>query len=328
MLIDSRGSWAAAVLCALTACGGGGSGSSNQATVPQMPQITAQPASQTVTVGQAATFSVAATGTAPLLYQWSRNGSSIAGATAASFTISSAQLSDSGASFTVVVSNAAGKATSTAAKLTVNKAAAGTDVVTYKYDAMRTGQNLTETVLTPANVTSAAFGLLRNLKVDGLVDAQPLYLSALLMSGTSHNVVFIATEHDSVYAFDSDSGAQLWRVSLIGSGEAPSDDHGCVQVSPEIGITSTPVIDRSAGSHGTIFLVAMTKDASAQYHQRLHALDVTTGVELAGSPVELAATFGSTSFDPGQYTERAALLLVNKTIYTSFTSHCDGAPYG
>jgi len=314
-------------LCAVLV-GCAGSGSSGQGTTSEAPQITTQPASQTVAVGQAAIFSVAATGTAPLSYQWSRDGSSIAGATASSYSTPAVRLSDSGASFMVVVSNALGKATSNAASLTVTAAAAATDVVTYKYDVMRTGQNLTETTLTPSNVSSASFGLLRNLKVDGLVDAQPLYLSALTVSGASHDVVFVATEHDSVYAFDADTGAQLWRVSLIGAGESSSDDHGCMQITPEIGVTSTPVIDRSAGPHGTIFLVAMTRDASANYHQRLHALDVTTGAELAGSPLELKATYGSTSFDPGQYAERAALLLANNTLYASFTSHCDAGPYG
>jgi hypothetical protein len=204
----------------------------------------------------------------------------------------------------------------------------GTDVVTYKNDVQRTGQNTTESVLTTANVNMSMFGLLRNLQVDGKVDAQPLYLSKLTVAGASHNVVFIATENDSVYAFDSDSGTVLWMVSLNGAGETTSDTHGCNQVLPQIGITSTPVIDRSAGAHGTLFAVAMTKDASGNYHQRLHGLDVTTGAEMSGSPQEISATYQSTSFAPGQYEERAALLLSNGTIYTSWTSHCDYAPYG
>ncbi len=203
-----------------------------------------------------------------------------------------------------------------------------TNVLTYKNDVMRTGQNLTESVLTPANVKSSSFGLLRNLTVDGNVDAEPLYLSQLTISGTVHHALFVATENDSVYAFDAQTGATLWHVSVAASGETPSDDHSCSQITPQIGVTSTPVIDPSAGPHGTIFVVSMTKDASSNYHQRLHALDVTTGAELTGSPVTITATYGSTSFAPGQYAERAALLLENGTIYTSFTSHCDDAPYG
>ncbi|MHB8814581.1 MAG: pyrrolo-quinoline quinone, partial [Steroidobacteraceae bacterium] len=140
-------------------------------------------------------------------------------------------------------------------------------MTTYRDDIGRTGANLTETVLTPANVNSSSFGLLRTLSVDGQVDAQPLYLSQLAIAGGTHDIVFVATEHDSVYAFDPTTGAALWHVSLLGSGEAPSDDRGCGQITPEIGVTSTPVIDRSAGPHGAIFLVAMSKDASANYHQ-------------------------------------------------------------
>jgi hypothetical protein len=205
---------------------------------------------------------------------------------------------------------------------------ASTDMVTYKNDVLRSGQNTTESVLTTTNVSASTFGLLRTLPVDGKVDAQPLYLSSLTVGGATHNVVYVATENDSVYAFDADSGVQLWMVSLMASGEMTSDPHSCSQVSPQIGITSTPVIDRSAGPHGTLFTVAMSKDTSGSYHQRLHALDVTTGAEISGSPKDISATYTGTSFSPGQYAERAALLLTNGTIYTSWTSHCDNAPYG
>jgi outer membrane protein assembly factor BamB len=208
----------------------------------------------------------------------------------------------------------------------------GTDVLTYKNDLSRSGQNLSESTLTPVNVTSSSFGLLRNLPVDGKVDAQPLYVSQLSISGSAHHTVFAATEHDSVYAFDADTGSVLWQVSLLGTGESLSDPRGCNQVIPQIGITSTPVIDRGAGTHGMIFVVAMSKDASSNYHQRLHALDLTTGAEMLNGPIEITATYpaaggGSTTFSPGQYEERAALLLLNGTLYTSWTSHCDIAPY-
>ena len=219
-------------------------------------------------------------------------------------------------------------ADSAAPPTTATSAVAGIDVVTYKYDVMRTGQNVAESTLTPSNVTTSSFGKLRNLMVDGLVDAQPLYLSKLTVAGAVHNVVFVATEHDSVYAFDADTGTILWQVSLVGTSETTSDDRGCSQVTPEIGITSTPVIDRNAGTHGTMYVVAMTKDASSNYHQRLHALDVTTGQETAAGPTEMTAIFGATTFAPGQYEERAALLLNNGTIYTTWASHCDNGPYG
>lgn len=209
----------------------------------------------------------------------------------------------------------------------------GTDVTTYKNDLSRSGQNLSESSLTPTTVTSSNFGLLRMLQVDGRVDAQPLYLSQLSAAGGSFNAVLVATEHDSVYAFDSDSGAVLWHVSLLAAGESPSNDHGCTQVSPEIGVTSTPVIDRAAGAHGTIYVVAMSVDAQSNYHQRLHALDVATGAELLNGPTEITATYSAagtatSSFDPRYYEERAALTLSGGTVYTSWTSHCDAPPYG
>jgi outer membrane protein assembly factor BamB len=322
----------------LAACGGNGarvtSGATSPGSMTAAPAITIQPSDQSVSAGHPATFTVTATGAAPLSYQWQKNAAPIAGATAPIYTTPATALGDSGSSFAVAVSDANGSTTSRSAKLLVASGAiaAGTDVLTYKNDLSRTGQNLAESTLTLANVNSASFGLLRNLMVDGKVDAQPLYVSQLSVSGSAHNVVYVATEHDSVYAFDADTGSALWQVSLLASGETLSDTHGCSQVVPEIGITSTPVIDRGAGAHGTLYVVAMSKDASSAYHQRLHALDLVTGAELLGGPSEIAATSptvggGTSTFSPGQYEERAALLLLNGTVYTSWTSHCDGAPY-
>jgi fibronectin type 3 domain-containing protein len=218
---------------------------------------------------------------------------------------------------------------SAAISVTVVDNSTHTDVLTYKNDSSRTGANLNESILTTANVKSASFGLLRVLPADGAVYAQPLYLSQLTVGGSPHNVVFIVTEHDSAYAYDSDSGAQLWHVPLTLSGETSSDDRSCDQITPEIGATATPVIDRSAGA---IYVVAMSKDKSGVYHQRLHALDVTTGSELFGGPREIQASYptaggGTTTFDPGAYKERAGLLLLNGEVYTSWTSHCDDNPY-
>jgi hypothetical protein len=322
-----------AQLSLLAGCGGGG-GSGSPAAVA--PAITAQPTDQRVVVGQKATFSVTANGTAPLNYQWQKGTTPIAGATASSYTTPVTSLPDDGSTFQVVISNSVNSVTSSSAMLTVaagTTMTGGVDVTTYKYDLNRSGQNLAESTLTLTNVASSTFGLLRRLPVDGRVDAQPLYLSALSTAGGTFNTVLVATEHDSVYAFDSDSGAILWQVSLLGTGEKPSDTRGCSQVSPEIGITSTPVIDRSAGAHGTMYVVAMSIDSSSNYHQRLHALDVTTGAELLNGPVDISASFPATgtatsSFDAKSYEERAALLLANGTIYTSWTSHCDDAPYG
>jgi outer membrane protein assembly factor BamB len=210
------------------------------------------------------------------------------------------------------------------------------DVVTYHNDIARTGQNRQETILTPGNVKSSRFGKLFAFPVDGMIDAEPLYLSAVSIPGKgTHNVIYTVTENDSVYAFDADSGASLWHKSLLKSGESPSDDHGCYRFSPQIGITSTPVIDRASGPHGTLYAVAMTKNSSS-YFQRIHALDVTTGEEQFGGPVAVKAKYPGTGdnthngyviFDPGQYSERQGLLLLNHVIYTAWTSHCDFRPY-
>jgi hypothetical protein len=218
------------------------------------------------------------------------------------------------------------------------------DVLTYHNDNARTGWNPNEVVLTPSNVNASSFGLLFNLLVDGKVDAQPLYVSnAAVFGGStslgSHNLVIVATEHDSAYAFDADTGTLYWHASFVGPGETPSDDRGCSQVIPEIGVTATPVIDRNSGANGTngtIYLVAMSKSATA-YHQRLHVLNLATGQEVPGSPVEIQASYagsgphndgnGHVIFDPGAYKERPGLLLLNGTVYTAWSSHCDIAPY-
>ena len=215
---------------------------------------------------------------------------------------------------------------------------AQTDVLTWHNDGLRSGQNATEAILIPANVNSASFGLLANVPVDGKVDAQPLYTSALAIPGKgTHNVLFIATEHDSVYAVDADSGALLWKTSLLGAGETPSDPRNCDQVTPEIGITATPAIDRKAGPHGTIYVVAMSKDGGGNYYHRIHALDLTTAAEQFNGPVTVHATYpgtgdgssnGTVTFDPKQYKERPGLLLANGLLYTSWGSHCDIRPYG
>jgi outer membrane protein assembly factor BamB len=216
--------------------------------------------------------------------------------------------------------------------------ASATDVTTYHNDIYRTGQNLQETILTLNNVNSTNFGKLLTLPVDSVIDAEPLYLSQLAIPGKgTHNVVYAVTENDSAYAFDADTGTLLWQVSVLGSGETPSDTHSCSQITPTIGITSTPVIDRTLGPNGTIVLAAMSKNSSTgSYFQRIHALDAATGKEQPGSPITVQAKYpgsgdgsqgGYVIFDPYQYAERAGLLLLDHVVYTAWTSHCDERPY-
>ena len=321
------------LLLAVLAClGGCGSSSSSGNPPPAAPAISSQPTSLTVTAGQTATFVVSATGTAPLAYQWFMNTNAV-GTDSSTLTIMQTPISDNAAQIYVTVSNTAGTVTSNTVTLNVNSAPppSNVNVLTYHNDLSRSGQNLDETILTPANLNSSSFGKIGFLSVDGLVDAEPLYASGLTVSGATHNVVFVVTENDSAYAFDADTFAQLWKVSVLGGNETASDARGCGQVTPEIGITSTPVIDLSAGSHGVIYMVGMSKDGNGNYFQRLHALDITTGAEMSGSPVTIQATYpnqgGTTTFDPKQYKERAALLLLNGVVYTTWASHCDDAPY-
>jgi len=210
-------------------------------------------------------------------------------------------------------------------------------VLTYHNDNQRTGRNPSETSLTLKNVNSSTFGKLFVIPTDGRVDAQPLYAPTVSIPGNgTHNVLFVASEHGTVYGFDADNGSTLWQVTTLASGETPSDNRGCSQVTPEIGVTSTPVIDLTSGPHGTIYVVAMSKDPSSNYHQRLHPLDITSGAEEFGGPVEIAAKYPGTGdnsqggyviFDPKQYKERAGLLLLDHIVYTSWASHCDDRPY-
>lgn len=193
-----------------------------------------------------------------------------------------------------------------------------------------------ETILTPSNVNSTSFGKLALFSVDAKVDAQPLYVNKQNIAGNLNNTLYVVTEAASVYALNADSGHQYWHVSALGQGETTSDDHGCSQISPQIGITNTPVIDKSVGPNGTMYFVAMSKDSTGHYHQRLHALDLSTGAEALGGPVEIQATYpgtgdgsqnGQVIFAPGQFAERAGLLEFGTTIYLAFTSHCDDRPY-
>jgi uncharacterized protein (TIGR03437 family) len=208
------------------------------------------------------------------------------------------------------------------------------NVLTYQYDNTRAGANRQETVLTPANVNSSQFGKLISYPVDGLVYAQPLYAANLAVNGSTRNVVFVATEHDSVYAFDADgkSASPLWHVNFLinGATTVPAADTSCDQIAPEIGITGTPVIDPATN---TIYLSAMTKE-NGNYFHRLHALDITTGAERPGSPVVIQATMpgtgegGSTvGLIPRNYKQRPGLLLLNGTVYVGMSSHCDGFVY-
>jgi len=211
------------------------------------------------------------------------------------------------------------------------------NVLTFHNDRLRSGQYLSETILTPSNVNSNTFGKLFQVTLDGKVDAQPLYVGGVVIPNQGvHNVLIVATENDSLYALDADTSMQLWKKSLLADGETPSDNRGCSQVTPQIGITSTPVIALKSGTTtGAIFAVAMSKDSTGRYHHRLHKLGLAAGNPLAPA-VEITGKYPGTGedshggfafFDPKQYKERSGLLLLNGIVYLTWGSHCDFQPY-
>jgi hypothetical protein len=215
---------------------------------------------------------------------------------------------------------------------------------TFHNDTSRTGQNLNETVLTPANVNAASFGKLFAYTLDGMTFASPLYVANVNVPGQGyHNVVYVATENDSVYAFDADglSTNPLWQVSFInpaaGVTTVPAaDTQETGDIPNEIGITSTPVIDPTTG---TIYVVAATKEVSGtttSYVQRLHALNITNGTEKFSGPRVIQATVpgtgpssqgGQVPFDPLRENQRAGLLLADGVVYLGFSSHGDNPPF-
>lgn len=221
-------------------------------------------------------------------------------------------------------------------------------VFTYHNDLARDGANAQEYALTPSNVNTADFGKLFSCTVDGAIYAQPLWVANLKVNGAVRNVVLVATEHDSLYAFDADADPcePLWHVSLIDSdhggtgGEVsvPAGTSGYLvgngdgDLAPEAGITGTPVIDPTAG---TLYVVSTSMNAAGtSFHQRLHAVDITAGAEKAGSPVTIAASFpgtgdgGSTvTFNPQTENQRAGLALVGGVVYVGWGSHEDTDPW-
>jgi hypothetical protein len=202
-------------------------------------------------------------------------------------------------------------------------------VLTWHNDNARTGQNLAETILTPTNVNSTNFGKKCSHSVDGQVYAQPLYVPGVSIAGGTHNVLYVATEHDSVYAFDADclSASALWHTSFLGIGitTMPCTKKGQPQcdmtiLAPERGVTATPVIDTS---RNTIFVGAQTVE-NGVYTQKLHALSLQTGAENSGSPVVITANAPSnpaTALNPQEALQRSALLLQNGVVYVPIGSN-------
>lgn len=242
---------------------------------------------------------------------------------------------------TIVATSLANPTQSAAAVAAVTDLAG---VYTYHNDAARDGANTQEYALTPANVNTSFFGKRASCAVDGAIYGQPLWVANVTSGGAKHNAVFVTTQHDTLFAFDGESNAcvTLWSINLIDtahggtSGEVPvpstSVGNGTGDIQPEVGINGTPVIDASSG---TLYVVSKSIDSTlSTFYQRLHAIDITSGAEKAGSPVLIAGSFpgtgsgGSTvAFSPKQQNQRAGLALVNGTVFVAWGSHEDAAPW-
>jgi fibronectin type 3 domain-containing protein len=295
--------------------------------------ISISPRSTPLTFTRTQQFTVANAGSGGVT--WSVDG--VTGGASSTGTISSTGMytpPSATGTHTVTVTSSAGSANATV--YVVNYPG----MFTRDVDNLRTGLNPNETVLTTANVNSTSFGKLLSYSIDGFSNATPLYVANLAgIAGGTHNVVYVATEHDSVYAFDADGlqSTPLWHVSFINPPAVttvPYTDVGncnpCGQ--PEVGITGTPVIDPSTK---TMYVVAMTKESGSHVH-RVHALDITTGAEKFGGPFVITASVpgsgapqsgGQVTFNSLRQNQRAAALLSNGVVYFAFASHQDITPY-
>ncbi len=315
------------------------------------PIITQQPspASATNYVGGLVTFTAVVNGTPPIQLQWQHNGANILNATASSLTLASLQASEAG-SYTLAASSSLGATNSLPAVLTVlpppNPAAL--NVLTYHNDNTRQGANTNEVLLTHASVNVSTFGRLFTYPVDGYIYAQPLYVSGLVIPGQgTHNTVFVATEHNSIYAFDADStaganGGLLWQINLGTSASSSNHEFGdrynsgnYTDIVPEVGITGTPVINLASG---TLYVDVRTREVGARtnYYHRVHALNITNGTEQSYSPVIVTNSVrgkgvdnvgGVVTFNPLQENQRPGMTLANGMLYVAYGSFADTDPY-
>jgi hypothetical protein len=313
----------------LAACGAGSSPSaSTTVSITSPSSFAVSPLNAALTLSQSQQFTATVPGGGNAT--WSVD--DIAGGNATVGTISSSGLytpPGTPGTHTIVATSVADPAQGGTAAVAVTDLSG---IYTYHNDLARTGQNLQEYALTPASVSSGDFGQIFSCPVDGDVYAQPLYVANLTIGGGVHNVVFIATQHDSVYAYDADSTGCVtyWQISEInataGVTTIPISDigQGCLDILTEYGITGTPVIDPNSQ---TLYFVANTKENGA-YFQRLHAVSLVTGAEQAGSPVAIQATIQTNAgtavnFSPLWENQRPALVLAGGNVYIGWSAHCD-----
>ena len=326
-----------AVVSLFTSCSGGGSTETSSPSTPRVPiVVTLTPAVASISTIQTQQFTAVVDNATNSAVTWEVDGIQSGNITVGLISPDGLYTPPARAGTHIITATSVeNPATSGSADITV-KFLSG--MLTYHNDNERSGQNLNEVALTPSNINTATFGKLFSFPVDGYIYAQPLYVSDVPIAGQLHNVVFVATEHDSVYAFDADNpdGTLLWHTSFInpssGVTTVPSSDVSCTDLVPEIGITSTPVIDPGTG---VLYTVTKTKENGAYVH-RLHALDITTGMDKVAGGIEIQASFpgtappnddnGNVIFNSRWQLQRAALLLSNGVLYVAFASHCDYDP--
>jgi len=336
-------SFAAIPFLLLCGCG------STRIVPPPTVGVAISPKSAAITKSQTQTFSASVTGATDMTVTWQVDGTpggnaNSLGTIDATGKYTPPTAGTVGGSHTITAVSNADNTKSATAPIGVTDL---TGVYAYHNDISRTGSNIQEYGLTKALVTSSNFGKRFSCNADGAIYAQPLWVANLTISGTPHNVVFVATERDTVYAYDADASPCLilWQTganglnSLLPAGETwatSADVGGCGDLTPDIGITSTPAIDPVTN---TIYVLTKSKvSGTSNLHQRLHALNLLTGAEKFGGPMEVQATVagdgdGSTgsppkiSFDPLREAQRPALLLENGHVVISWASHCDFSPY-
>jgi PQQ-like domain len=295
--------------CKVTGTATDGSGNTASTSVSITSPITISPSGATTVVGKTQQF------TANVAVSWAASCGSISGA--GLFTAPA-----SPNTCTITATAASGTAyTAKATDTVVSSTTTAVNYTTWKFDNARDGLNSKETMLTPANVNSTNFGQIWSATLDARVWAQPLYMNGVTIGTAKHNVVYVATAYDTVYAIDGDSGAQLWKKGLLPTGETPASAttlHSSVQ--PIIGITGTPVIDPATG---TLYAVTQSGNTSGQYFHRLHALSITTGAEKFGGPVVI----NTASWNSSQHLQRPGLLLANGNVYIAFSGNEDIDPY-
>ena len=326
------------------------SGCGSTSTPPPQITVNVSPKRAAVTTGQTQTFAASVTGSSNTSVSWEVDG--VPGGSASVGTISTAGVyapPATGSSHTVLARSAADSTATATSTIAVTDLAG---VFTYHNDLGRTGANSKEFALTTANVKSGTFGKLFSCAVDGAIYAQPLWVASFTINGAKHNVVFVATQHDSVYAFDADASpcSALWRANLLdtthggsaGETVVPSSGAGAVvgngfgDITPEVGITGTPVIDPATGTLYVVSKSVIPTSAPLQFFQRLHALDMTSGTEKFSGPVTIAASVPGTgdgssagvlAFNAGTHNQRSGLALSGGAVYIAWAAHEDAGPY-